>query len=344
MVRLFMTVIFVLVAAVSISAQSRVGFTNLNGFPDVITQQQYNLSAWIKNTGTTSISGNVDVKMQAVGGNVHIIDNNFGLPATLAPGDSVLWTKSNYNFPNGLLAPGQNDVLIWPTKIASASDTLKKPIYFANAAAFSMLETGLETVLLAGIDIDQNYPLAVTAFNIGAKANDYGIGFYYQVGDATPVLMRMREQTIAPESAVSAEVEIPALRSQLEARYGTLGNGFTVPVRIFAEELSGLPYYAAQTVHTEALVIFEIPEYGESDGGPLLYPMPTIDGVIELRHNEEFFEQVASAQLYGNDGRLIATYSSLGKTIDLSAITPGHYLLKIEGNDGSIWTRKIIRQ
>lgn len=344
MVRLLMSVILVLATASSVLAQTRIGFTNLDGFPDVITQQQYNLSAWVKNTGTTSISGTVDVKMQVNGGSVHLIDNNFSLPSTLAPGDSVLWTKSGYNFPNGQFAPGQNDVLIWPTKVSSASDTLKKPIYYANAAAFSMEEAGLETVLAQGIDIDQSYQLIVTSYNVGAKANDNSIGFYLQIGDATPVILRTREQAIAPASSVMAEVEIPVLRSQLEARYGTLGNGFTVPVRIFAEEQNALPYVTAQTMHTQALVIFAPPYMGEYDGGPRLYPVPSNSGMIALQHDEEFFEQVVSARLYGIDGRLVASYTSLGATLDLSAMTPGHYLLKIEARDGSTWTRKVVRQ
>ena len=345
MVRLLMSFILVFVATLPTFSQTRIGFTNLDGFPDVLVHQSYNLSAWIKNNGTTTISGNIDVRMQVNGGNSHQIDNNFTLPAALAPGDSVLWTKNGYNFPYGQFAPGQNDVLIWPTKSSgsSQSDTLKKPIYFADGAAFSMTETGLEELLAGGIDIDQSYETAVVAQNIGESANDNPVGFFLQIGNEAPVLLRQREQATDPSQLLSCEIQLPALRSHLEARYGPLPVGFSIPVHVYAEEVDGLPYYAAQSMSTKTLVLAAVSP-AVIDGGPLLYPVPSQDGILQLDHTGSLFKQMRVAKLFGADGRLLAAYDRLGQTLDLSALAPGHYLLQIESRSGETCWRKIVLQ
>ena len=347
MVRLLLSLTLVLVAHTATFTQSRIGFTNLNGFPDVVVHQQYNLSAWIKNTGTTTLSGDIDVIASFNGGNNHQIDNNFNLATPLAPGDSVLWTKNNYTFPYGQMQPGQNDVLIWPTKSSGGglSDTLKKPIFFADGAAFALLGEGLEAVAAEGIDIDQTYGLSVSAFNIGEAANQNAVGFYMQVGTAAPVLLRQREQSANPDQRLACEIEIPALRSQLEARHGgSLPDGFIVTVRLYAEELGGLPYYQAQYLRTQSVDLPDPQPVGDTDGGPLLFPVPSSNGALQLTHADTFFAKVRIAQLFGPDGRLVAEYSTLGNTLDLSKQVAGHYLLRIESTTGETWYRKIVLQ
>ncbi len=347
MVRLLLSLTLVLVAHTATFTQSRIGFTNLDGFPVVVVHQQYNLSAWIKNTGTTTITGNVDVIASFNGGNNHQIDNNFNLATPLAPGDSVLWTKNNYTFPYGQMVPGQNDVLIWPTKSSGAglSDTLKKPIYFADGAAFVLLGEGLEEVVSEGLDIDKAYGLSVNAYNIGEEANQNPVGFYMQIGTGTPVLLRQREQAADPEHRLGCEIEIPALRSMLEARHGgSLPEGFMVTVRLFAEELGGLPYYQAQHLRTQAVNLVGVEPIGDGDGGPLLFPVPSNDGHLQLQHADTFFDKVRIAQLFGADGRLVASYNTLGNTLDLSKQVAGHYLLRIESKTGETWFRKVVLQ
>jgi hypothetical protein len=347
MVRLLLSLSLVLVTCTATFTQSRIGFTNLDGFPGVVVHQQYNLSGWIKNTGTASISGDIDVIASFNGGNNHQIDNNFNLATPLAPGDSVLWTKNNYTFPYGQMVPGQNDVLIWPTKSSGngLSDTLKKPVFFADGAAFALLSEGLEEVIVHGVDIDKTYGLSVMAFNIGESANRNAVGFYMQVGTSAPVLLRQREQSADPEQRLACEIEIPALRSRLEAdQGGNLPEGFMVTVRLYAEELDGLPYYQAQQLRTLPVALLGEQPVGDTDGGPLLYPVPSNSGVLQLTHTDAFFAKVRVAQLLGTDGRLLAEYYTLGNTLDLSKLVAGHYLLRIESTTGETWLRKIVLQ
>jgi hypothetical protein len=343
MVRLLLASLFLLLAALPTSAQTRIGFTNGDGFPDIISHQQYNLSAWIKNTGTTTISGAVDIHLQVNGGNSQLIDNNFNLPIALAPGDSTLWTKNGHNFPPGQFAPGNNDVLIWPTKSSgpSASDTLKKPIFYAaNAAAFAMQGAGLDELRSQGVSIDHSYRIVLRATNVGGSENQNPIGFYLKIGEEAVVLLRQREQVTAPSQVVVCEVEIPALRVQLEGRYGSLPDGFRLSLNLYAEELGGLPYFSAQALLTQALLLTTPTPV--TDEGPTIFPVPSADGLIQISHSTP--HPITGAELYSLDGRLLARYTSLGQTLDLSSLQAGTYLLKIEYKSGKTWTRKITRQ
>jgi hypothetical protein len=347
MARLLLVSLFLLMAALPVSSQTQLGFTNGNGFPDIVTHQQYNLSGWIKNNGTATLSGSVDIRIQVNGGNSQLIDNNFNLPTALAPGDSTLWTKNGHSFPPGQFAPGQNDVLIWPTKTSgpSVSDTIKKPIFFAaNSALFALKDDGLYELHSQGVSIDQSYRIVLNATNVGGASNLNPIGFYLKVGEEALILLRQREQLIAPSQAVVCEVEIPALRTQLEGRYGTLPNDFRLSLNLYAEELNGLPYFSGQTLLTQSLLLAAPAPSALEDGGPAIFPVPSADGLLQIGHSNTSLHQVVGVRIYSLDGRLVAHFASLGQTLDLSHLQAGTYLLKIEHRNDKTWMRKFVRQ
>lgn len=187
----FCTSLVFLLAVTFCQAQPSLGFSNLAGFPDVINQgAQYNLSGWIVNRGNAAYTGNVDIEMQANLGNVLSITNNFAISA-LQPGDSVLWTKNNHNFPPGQFRLGNNDILVWPT-IPSMSnvdtDTLGKPVYFTDVAAFRLENLGFET-FGEYANVDARYSFLCFATNVGTEMSTEGVELYARMAGHNPVLL-----------------------------------------------------------------------------------------------------------------------------------------------------------
>jgi hypothetical protein len=196
---------FFLVLSLSVTvsqAQPSLGLSNLAGFPDVITQgTQYNVTGWIVN-GTDLLH----------------VSNNFHVANPLQPGDSVLWTENNYTFPPGQFRLGNNDVIIWstaPSSSSTESDSLGKPIYFTNSAAFRLQNSGFE-VFGEYADLDDEYTFLVDVTNEGNKKANDGIDLFVKMNWFAPVLLRHYDVEVDINETVDSTLKTSTFSMHLE--------------------------------------------------------------------------------------------------------------------------------
>jgi hypothetical protein len=213
---------FFLVLSLSVTvsqAQPSLGLSNLAGFPDVITQgTQYNVTGWIVNTGNASFVGNLDIEMLVNGTDLLHVSNNFHVANPLQPGDSVLWTENNYTFPPGQFRLGNNDVIIWstaPSSSSTESDSLGKPIYFTNSAAFRLQNSGFE-VFGEYADLDDEYTFLVDVTNEGNKKANDGIDLFVKMNWFAPVLLRHYDVEVDINETVDSTLKTSTFSMHLE--------------------------------------------------------------------------------------------------------------------------------
>ena len=75
------------------------------------------------------------------------------------------------------------------------------------------------------------------------------------------------------------------------------------------------------------------------DNGDLIFPNPVKDNIVYLKN----YENVISAELMYMDGTLVKTFDIQSSAINLSGITSGVYLLKVNGNNNESTMQKIIK-
>jgi hypothetical protein len=168
--------------------QATIGFTSVAGFPNVVAQgTQYNLSGWLINRGPQSFSGSMDIELLSDNGNSLTLDNAFSVPGVMQPGDSVYWSRNNYNFPPGHFRQGNNDVLIWPTLPSGGDfigDSIGLQVYFTTGSAFRMIASGFEP-FDDGVCLDCDYDLHLKAENVSSQTNTSDLCLYVQLSDGS---------------------------------------------------------------------------------------------------------------------------------------------------------------
>lgn len=190
----------------TLKAQPRLGLSNANGMPSVISQGGfYSLSGWIVNTGNQPYSGTIDMRMNLNGSFNALLTNNFSI-ASLPVGDSVFWQKPSYNFPPGQLRLGNNDIIVWPTAPSGGAimeDSLYHVAYNCDGqAAFRLSDEGVE-YMLPGVLVDQFYTFDIGAVNVGLAPNTSSVkliaeipGLGQQSLDASTTAIQVGETVI----------------------------------------------------------------------------------------------------------------------------------------------------
>jgi hypothetical protein len=205
--QLGLTAVLIMLAC-SLHAQIRLGFSNLNGFPDVITEgQAYNLSGWIVNHGSSGGNGVIDIMLKADSVGTVVVSNNFNIANSLQPGDSVYWSKSNFIFPQGAFRLGNNDVIIWPTAPSSSTgaevDSLTKPVYYTDASALRLREADFVPFQSTGFELETTYELSATIKNLSSNPTSNTLrlfaelpGFRSRVVDSKALSLQLNDETV----------------------------------------------------------------------------------------------------------------------------------------------------
>lgn len=311
--------------------QAALGFSNLDGFPDVIHQgTHYNLSGWIVNHGTVTLTGNVDIKMDVNGGNILPVDNNFQL-SNLAPGDSVHWSKNNHNFPPGQFRLGNNDILIWSTAPAGSGqvelDTLVKPVYYTEGAAFQLRSAGFDH-FGGEMEFATEYSFTVEAVNLGAGANATHVKLYAEVDGHGIQAVTQETGVYGFGETVVFEVKNFEIR-QAFGLWGLDSLGFDDIAFYVLED-------AAMLDPLNEVKVGVVMAVNQSD--PIarerirVYPNPCQDMLRIVWPMD--LPAVISLRILDLSGQVVMEQELQGDRVDLSHLSQGYYLLELKSDQG----------
>jgi hypothetical protein len=316
-------------AAVPSFAQPSLGFTNLNGFPTVVSPgTQYNLSGWLVNNGTSAFTGTVDVEMELNQQNLLPISNNFSV-TSLQPGDSVYWTKNNHTFPPGQFRLGNNDVLIWPTAPSIHSDTLGMPMYYFEGAAFRLNNTAF-TALGAGIDLDTDYTFSCDATNEGLTPNYDNVQLFAKIAGHNPELIAETMGSFYP----GEDVEFAVVAFNVERLFGLDQNpasGARVAAVDFYALEKGVSFEPMNSVAVDIVEMVGIANPGPS--ATMVYPNPCTD-VLKLTLPADW--STGTVTIMDMTGRTLMQQSLLGRQVNVEALASGIYALEVKTELGTL--------
>jgi hypothetical protein len=324
-------------------AQAVLGFTNAQGFPAIVNPgQAVQLSGWIRNSGTASFSGLLDIEFLPDSGVAFPLDNNFPV-SNLQPGDSVLWSLSNYNFPPGILRQNNNDVLIWPTRPNGNPDvdvdTLSFAIYYTEGSAFK-LQRGDFHAMNNGVTFQSTYQIVAEAINFSKVANIKDVCLFVSIPTKNPICIDTETSSIAYRS--SALFQFHDFRIIEEF-------GLT-PSDTLIQAIDVIEFYAMELeVTSEPFNIIRIPIL--SNAVAVSPVQPTVDIQIypnplqDVVHIDLPDAWVADAQVHLLDlaGRLVGSYVLENGQIQLEELPAGSYLLEIVSRKGT-YRQQVIRR
>ena len=180
----------------------------LGGIPDVVAPgAKHDLSIYIHNDGSTAFTGIIQLRFEINGS-----QTSPGQPlvnVTVAPNDSILWQRLNYNFPNGMMQTGYNTVVVWPTspQISSDGNATVKTVLYTAGAAFKMRENHVAGI--QGAIANQSVPtnINLTTKNIGLNMNQNDtIDFYLTLNDQMDLLLSYETGGVNPLDSISTTV------------------------------------------------------------------------------------------------------------------------------------------
>jgi hypothetical protein len=310
--------------------QSLLGFTNADGFPQVIAQgNHYDVSGWIINRGTVAFSGALGIYLKPDSSSVLTLDNNFTVSNALLPGDSILWTRNNYNFPPGHFRLGNNDVLIWPTSpvigLDVDYDTISAVIYSTESAAFRLANADFD-VYPDGLELLGSYDINASATNWSQSVNAHDVCLYAKIpGKAAICLDRETGQYGYNDVAL-----FDAPQFKIWDRFGLAA----------ADTLGGvidqITFYALETdtslnpLNEVVLPVNRIVGVADAMHAPRVgvYPNP-FTTVLHIDIPADC-KADAMVQLRDLAGRLVMQQRLQASTLDLSNLPAGSYLLEIQ--------------
>jgi hypothetical protein len=320
-----------MLAAVPTFAQPSLGFTNLNGFPSVVSPgTQYNLSGWLVNNGTAAFTGSVDVEMELNAQNILPISNNFAISTPLQPGDSVYWTKPNHTFPPGQFRLGNNDVLIWPTAPSIHSDTLWMPVYYFEGAAFRLNPTSF-AALGAGIDVDTDYTFSCDATNVGLTPNYDNIQLFAKIAGHNPELIAETIGIFDPGTQVEFSVQDFNVAQLFHLSQDQGSNARITSVDFYALEKDA----AFEPYNQVGVGIVEL-TVGVGNPAPsavMVYPNPCSD-VLNLELPADW--SAGMVTVMDMTGRTLLEQPAMGLQVDVAALPSGVYALEVKTETGSL--------
>lgn len=317
-----------LVLTTGLFAQVSYGFHGFSGIPTIVAQgTQYDLQAWLVNTGQVPISGSFSIKMSVNGGNSLDVDNNFLVSTALQPGDSVLWQKNNYTLPFGHFRTGNNDVLIWPTLPSipgSQGEAAQVSTFFAESSVFRLKGKGFEE-FMEGLRMDESYSFDVHAVNVFESANVGPLYLYAKVEGYPKVRLASVANPIQTGEFAYFSVTDFSLKSLFgfnpehgmeRVEFFVLEEGYTVPYNKFSFD-----------VHQDvAADEFANPE------GVRVYPIPARE-VLFVDVPRSWMAD-AQVSLFDLTGKLLLETREFAQ-IDLSSYPSGSYLVKISSAKGN---------
>jgi hypothetical protein len=321
-------------------AQPSLGLSNLAGFPDVVTQgTNYNVSGWIVNSGNTAFTGNLDIEMLVNGTDLLHVTNNFNVQTPLQPGDSVYWMESNYTFPPGQFRYGNNDVLIWPTAPSNSSaesDSLGKPVYFANSAAFRLHNTGFE-VFGEYADLEDKYTFLATVTNEGNKEAIDGVDLFVKMNWFAPVLLRHYDIEIDVNDTEEFVIEDFNILEAFRIAHGDLTRNEPLVLEFFALE------HAVQLdpINERSVPVSKVTglQYLPSEG-LIVYPNPSAGDLKIVMPNGV---QAIQLDIFDMQGRLVHSQGT-SDVIEGALLPAGTYVLEVKVADAASLRQLIVRR
>lgn len=302
--------------------QTRAGFSTLNGFPSVIDNgQAYLLRGFIVNTGTDTLTGSLNIKMSVNGDSPMPIENGVIIPHPVAPGDSFLWNYPNYHFPTGRFAPGQNDVVIWPTRSGPGplilADSASKEVEFVGGnLAIDKLD--IDNIMTA-ISLDHTYSLIVPATGEEFDA-------------ATQTLVLMVNNGTAAVGIAPSKVQILEGRFVLDFDGALVDPAVLTVLQGGAELTATLVTEERDARNTQGLATLPGQEAQAVRNGFRIYPVPA----RETLHLDG--PGVDRYEIMGYDGRLLRSGTATD-AISLDDLAPGSYWLRLHQGDAIVVKR-----
>ncbi|MEM1000866.1 MAG: T9SS type A sorting domain-containing protein [Bacteroidota bacterium] len=329
--RLSIIAVFLLVSLGALG-QARIGFSHLNGFPSLIVQgNAYTVSGHLINTGQSPLTAPLDIYFAVGNGPAVLIESNVNL-GTIAPGDSVLWTKSGHHFPGAQFSPGNNDVLIWPTRaigpgnVQIESVKKQKSIFFIapNTAAFRINPQlgGFTTA----VPLTQPINLTATAENVGDTANSDEVAFYLSYNGLSPVRIDADGQAVPVGNTITFVLSQFILLNHLPYTGGEFPNGMVGEVTFFVAETDGLA-----PVNSVSFPI-SVDNVTAMDPAAVavtaVYPSPATD-VVQLDYRTEVAPLVTGVEVYDLNGQIVRSFPAAVSHISLGKLAAGKYWLLV---------------
>lgn len=321
-----LAVLFVL--ASSLSAQVSFGFHGLSGLPTVVSQgTQYDLQAWLVNTGQVPLAGPFSIKMSVNSGTEFDIDFNFQLSSALQPGDSVLWQKNNYTLPFGHFRLGNNDVLIWPTMPSLpgyAGEAVQATAYYAEGAVFRLKGKGFEE-FMEGLRVEESYTLDVHAVNIYEEPNVAPLSLCVQAEGYQVVRIATITNFVQPGEFAYFSLSNFKLKDiyNINPQMGMTRVEFFVLEEGLLNPYNKFSFDVHQDVAADE---FANPE------GVRIFPIPARD-VLFIDVPRSWMAD-AQVMIFDLTGKMLAQTREFGQ-IDLSNYPSGSYMVKIRSAKGS---------
>lgn len=312
--------------------QAHLSFTNVEGFPQVVSQgSHHDLEGWIINLGNAAFSGQLRIELHADTSSTITLDNNF-VVSNLAPGDSVAWSRNNYNFPPGHFRQGNNDIIIWPTAPAGGVDvdSVYTTMYFTEGAAFKLIATDFDPIA-QGLDLFEEYDIRARAVNISDAANSNEVCLYMQIPDHAPQCLDPHHRSYGLNDVVSFDMEHLIIWDFLElTAMDTIG----VPI-------DRITFYSLEAGEsTEPLNTITLPLSNRlvAAAAPTaaalvkVFPNP----VAETLHVTVPQDWSADAVITIHDlaGRLLLQQPLPTERVDVRMLPAGSYLLEIQSRKG----------
>lgn len=326
--RLFIFPIILLGAASGLFGQYAFGFTNLDGFPDVVAQGvHYDISGWIVNNGTAPISGSFRVEMKVDQGSALSLDNSFVISTPLQPGDSIYWSKTNHNFPPGHFRLGLNDVLIWPTSPAFPNadvDSLVKPVYFSESAIFRLETNGFQQIS-SGINIHRSYNMDIEATNISELSNTKTVLLYAKIADHDPIEIDRRQGIFDQGEVVNFRVHHLEIDEIFDINYDNIPSKveFFVLERDFVEPYNRLNYAVEGAVAVDQTI----------EGTQVsIFPNPS-SGYLNIAMPDNW-KADANIKLFDLSGREVLKVEKVIAGFQTDELQAGLYLLQLSSAKG----------
>lgn len=318
-------------------AQPRLGLTNANGMPTVISQGgSYSLSGWIVNRGNQAFSGTVDMRININGSFNGLMTNNFSIPS-LPVGDSIYWYESSYNFPPGQLRLGNNDILVWPTAPSGGTileDSLYVTMYNSDGqAAFRLSDEGVED-MLDGVLTNEYYTFELGAVNVGLAASTDVVKL---VAEIQGVGSRSLAACISPvQVGGTATFNVEAFKVSELFDLTYMGGSEDLPALEFYVEMEQL---AIDPINRLSFPLITPTGVTTGSEGPAvsLYPNPG----NSFLHVRVTTGELLSVSIFDTGMREVMT-STLDK-IDISDLAAGVYAVKVTTNQG-VAVQQYLRQ
>jgi Secretion system C-terminal sorting domain len=321
-------------------AQSILGFTNTAGFPTVVNPQaHYDLEGWIVNRGVAAFSGQLRVELLADSCTLLQIDN-FNIAGLLQPGDSLYWSRNNYQFPPGHFRSNNNDVLIWPTAPSGGdvySDSIGIVIYYTEGSAFRLSGTEFG-FLAAGMDITRHFDLAGKAENLSARSNAGPVCLYAQIPGREARCIAQASDIFALNDVAVLDLHHFSVWQEFGLHSTDTVGGLIDRVEFFALE-TGLTVSPLNRISIPTIAGL-VGNAAPSDAhGIAVYPNPFAQTLtVEV---PQAWRADAQVQLIDLSGRTVLSQPLQSTQLSVAQLPSGSYILQVSSSKG-VYHKQVI--